>query len=113
MTKLFSLIDKPKKPTNCRKCNKQFDFGGDDGLIYNDKDRTFTIHCSGCNSVYTENILQISISMRNHKIISILKLEGQTSSRELAERLGLKESTILVELRYLEKLGVVQEVLGK
>jgi len=51
--------------------------------------------------------------MRNHKIISILKLEGQISSRELAERLGLKESTILVELRYLEKLGVVQEVLGK
>lgn len=50
------------------------------------------------------------ITTRNRRIITMLKLEGRMSSREIANRLGLKESTIKTELKYLEKKGFVKEV---
>jgi hypothetical protein len=50
------------------------------------------------------------ISTRNRKILTILKAEEATSSKELARRLGLREQTILVELKYLEKEGFVKEI---
>lgn len=50
------------------------------------------------------------ISTRNRKIMTILRAEEATSSRELARRLDLRESTILVELKYLEKEGFVRKV---
>ena len=50
------------------------------------------------------------ISARNRKILTILRAEEATSSRELARRLGLREQTILVELKYLEKEGLVRKI---
>ena len=50
------------------------------------------------------------ISTRNRKIMTILRAEEATSSRELSRRLGLREQTILVELKYLEKEGFVRKV---
>ena len=50
------------------------------------------------------------ISTRNRKIMTILRAEEATSSRELARRLGLRKQTILVELKYLEKQGFVRKV---
>ena len=50
------------------------------------------------------------ISTRNRKIMTILRAEEATSSRELARRLGLREQTILVELKYLEKQGFVRKI---
>ena len=50
------------------------------------------------------------VSTRNRKIMTILRAEEATSSRELARRLGLREQTILVELKYLEKEGFVRKV---
>ena len=52
----------------------------------------------------------INISTRNRKIMTILRAEEATSSRELSRRLGLREQTILVELKYLEKQGFVRKV---
>ena len=50
------------------------------------------------------------VSTRNRRIITILNLEGRTSSKALAKRLGLPEKTILVELRYLREKKFVREV---
>jgi len=50
------------------------------------------------------------ISTRNRKIMTILRAEEATSSKELSRRLGLRESTILVELKYLEKEGLVRKI---
>ena len=58
----------------------------------------------------TDIKLKISVNMLNREILKILKEEGVTSSRALSERLDRNEWTILVELRYLESLGLVREV---
>jgi len=48
------------------------------------------------------------LSARNRKIINMLRKE-KLSSAEIARRLGLRQTTVEVELRYLKKHGLVKE----
>lgn len=45
---------KSKKPKKCKFCGKVFNFGGDDGLIYEDLNNRWLIYCSGCDEYYYE-----------------------------------------------------------
>jgi len=58
----------------------------------------------------TERLPDRPISARNRRILTILKLEGATSVSELAKRLHLPEKTVEVELKYLQKKGLVRQV---
>ena len=57
----------------------------------------------------TEQTPDRSLSRRNRRILSILKAEGTTPIYELAKRLELRISTIEVELKFLERLGLVEQ----
>ena len=45
-----------KKPKQCKYCGKVFSFSRDDGLIYEDLNDRWLIHCSGCDRYYYETI---------------------------------------------------------
>jgi len=58
----------------------------------------------------TDKPISTTLSGRNRRMLTILKLEGSHNVIQLAKRLGLNESTVLKELRYMENLGLVHEV---
>jgi len=51
-----------------------------------------------------------SISSRNRRILTLLNVEGRMTPEQLSRRLKFKVKTIIVELKYLERLGLVKEV---
>jgi len=52
----MKIYYKPQKPVNCKFCGHKFQFGRDDGLIYDDQTNQWIIDCSGCGKLYTEEV---------------------------------------------------------
>lgn len=66
----------------------------------------------GAKFAETGKSVTIPLTGRNRRIISLLRLEGSMNTDELAKRLKLGESTVLIELIYLQNLGFVKQVSG-
>jgi len=58
----------------------------------------------------TDVPVTIPLSARNRRIVTMANMEGHVKVTEVAKRLGISESTALVELRFLESAGYVKEV---